>query len=283
MANKVKLVLKIDRSAKAAVADRAERLQSTGAPDGLGDLGTSIHFLRGVGSRASFALASFYLLLGSNVKGTNPCTVPGYPGRILQSQIYFASLNTIALACRKVFDHGRGLTGAKFGRESDKTLRAHAEYWAKNSSRPVDDAYRALDLLRAFFAKCSKKSDALFKDETTLGRRIGFLKQYADRSAAHLSLEDYEFDHLDVAHVIAALSIVGSIICSFDNDAPCDCFNQIDEASFEAAAVLFPSMPKIRLFDQMNISEQGQMYWRLDVQFGMDMLLEQLPYAISWF
>lgn len=156
MVNKVKFVLKIDRSAKAAVAERAERLQSTGASAGFGNLGTSIHFLRGVGSRATFALASFYLLLGANVKGSNPCTVPGYPGRILQSQIYFASLNTIALACRKVFDHGKGLTGAKFGRESDETLRAHAEYWAKNSSRPVEDAYRALHLLRAFFANVPK-------------------------------------------------------------------------------------------------------------------------------
>lgn len=98
-----------------------------------------------------------------------------------------------------------------------------------------------------------------------------------------MSLEDYEFDHLDVAHVIAALSIVGSIVCSFDNNAPCEYFNQIDEASFEAAAALFPSVPKIRLFDRMSISEQGQVYWRLDEQLGMDMLLEQLPYAISWF
>jgi hypothetical protein len=283
MADNTKIVLNIDRSMEATVANRANRLKSTGMPRRLGDAGTSIHFLRGVGARSTFALASFYLLLGADIKGTNPSTIGGYPGKILQSQIHFASLNTIALACRKAFDHGKGLTGATFGRESDAVLEKHAKYWTEKSGRPMEDAYRALHFLRALFAKCSKKSDALFKDETTLGRRVGFLKQYADRSAAHLSLEDYEFDHLDVAHVVAALTLVGSIICSFDNNTPPEYFNQIDEAAFSGAVALFPDQPKIRLFEEMNVSEQAEIYWRQDEQFGLHMLLEQLPYAISWF
>ncbi|HEY9511109.1 MAG TPA: hypothetical protein VIQ48_00890 [Rhodanobacter sp.] len=283
MADNLKIVLNIDRSTEATVANRAKRLISTDMPISLGGVGTSIHFLRGVGSRSTFALASFYLLLGADIKGKNPCTIVGYSGKILQSQIHFASLNTIALACRKAFDHGKGLTGATFGRESDAVLEEHAKYWAENSNRPLEDASRALHFLRTLFAKCSKKPDALFKDGTTLGCRVGFLKQYADRSAAHLSLENYEFDPLDVAHVVAALTLVGSIICSFDNNTPPEYFNQIDEAAFNGAIALFPELPKIRLFEQMNVAEQAQAYWKEDEQFGLHMLIEQLPYAISWF
>lgn len=283
MTDNIKIVLNIDRSTETSVANRAKRLMSTGMPRSLGDTGTSIHFLRGVGSRSTFALASFYLLLGADIKGKNPCTITGYPGKILQSQIHFASLTTITLACRKAFDHGKGLTGATFGRESDAVLEKHAKYWAENSSRPMEDAYRALHFLRTFFAKCSKKPDALFKEGTALGRRVGFLKQYADRAAAHLSLENYEFDLLDVAHVVAALTLIGSIICSFDNDTPLEYFNQIDEAAFNGAIALFPELPHIRLFEQMNVAEQAQIYWRGDEQFGLNMLIEQLPYAISWF
>jgi hypothetical protein len=192
-------------------------------------------------------------------------------------------LNTIALACRKAFDHGRGLTGAAFGRISDLTLEKHAEHWARYSAQNKEDAYIALHFLRTFFAKCSKKPDALFKEGTTLGRRIGFVKQYADRSAAHLSLEYYEFDTLDIAHVVAALTLVGSIICSFDNGAPPEYFNQIDEAAFDAAVALFPDTPRIRLFEHMKVEMQARLCWQWGEERGMHMLTEQLPYAISWF
>lgn len=283
MVDDFKITLAIDRSAVTEVAKRVERLMPTGAPTSLKGVTASIHFLRGVGSRATFALSSFYLLLAANSDGKNPCAIPGYPGKVLQSQVHFSSLNTIALACRKVFDHGKGLTGAAFGRVCDSTLDEHAEYWARYSNRPKEDAYRALHFLRTFFAKCSKKPDALFKDGTTLGRRIGFVKQYADRSAAHLSLEYYEFDHLDLAHLVATMALIGSIICGFDNGSPTEYFNQIDEAAFDAAVALFPDAPKIRLFEHIDVDMQARLCWQSGEEQGMHMLTEQLPYAISWF
>jgi hypothetical protein len=209
--------------------------------------------------------------------------VPGYAGKVFQSQVRLASLNTIALACRKAFDHGKGLTGAEFGRASNSTLEKHAAHWARNLTNSEEDAYRALHFLRTFFAKCAKKPDALFREGTTLGRRIGLVKQYADRSAAHLSLENHEFDTLDLAHLVAALTLVGSIICSFDNGTPPEYFNQIDKAAFEAAAFLFPSVPKIRLFEKMKVDMQARLCWQWGEEQGIQMLTEQLPYAISWF
>lgn len=283
MTEDLKIVLSVDRSAETEVAKRAERLMPKGPPTNLGDLGTSIQFLRGVGSRATFALSSLYLLLAANIEGDNQCTVQGFPGKVFQSQVHFASLNTIALACRKAFDHGKGMTGATFGRISDSTLEKHAEYWGQWPNRSQEDAYRALHFLRTFFAKCSKKPDALFRDGTTLGRRIGFIKQYADRSAAHLTLEHYEFENLDVAHVVAALTLVGSIIHSFDKGHPPEYFNRIDQAAHAAALALFPDTPDIRLFERMNVDMQARLCWQWGEAQGMHMLTEQLPYAISWF
>lgn len=283
MTDDFKLILNFDDSAKVEVAKRAERLTRRAAPTNLGDVGTSVQFLRGVGSRATFALSSFYLLISADIEGKNKCTIAGHAGKVFQSQVRFSSLNTISLACRKAFDHGRGLTGATFGRTRESTLEQHAEHWARYSAHSKDDAYKALLFLRSFFAKHSKNSDALFKDGTTLGRRIGFIKQYADRSSAHLSLESYEFDTLDIAHVVAALALVGSIICTFDNGAPPEYFNQIDEAAFDAAVALFPDTPKIRLFERMRIEMQARLCWEWGEEHGMQMLAEQLPYAISWF
>ncbi|KVN80025.1 hypothetical protein WL30_08425 [Burkholderia ubonensis] len=285
MSDDPRLLMELDRTTETEVANRAKRRMRCAPPPDVDDVSKSIHFLRGVGSRASFVLTSFYFLLATEIDGKRPCTVPGYPGKVLQSYLQFGSLNNLALACRKVFDHGaKGLTGAQFGKQRDETLKGHAEYWAKSSQRPIEDAYSALHFLRTFFAKCSKTDTALFREGTTLGRRIGFIKQYADHSAAHLSLGDYEFNHLDLAHVVAALVLVGEIIRSFD--APyqsTDYYDQIDQASFDASVALFPDTHRIRLFQNMKVESQARMCWQVGEAPGIQMLTEQLPYATGWF
>ncbi|CAM2165166.1 HEPN AbiU2-like domain-containing protein [Burkholderia latens] len=285
MSDDPKLLIELDRTTETEVANRAKRRMRRAPPTDVDDVSKSIHFLRGVGSRASFVLTSFYFLLATEIDGKKPCTVPGYPGKVLQSYLQFESLNNLALACRKVFDHGaKGLTGAQFGKQRDETLKGHAEYWAKSSQCPIEETYSALHFLRTFFAKCSKTDAALFREGTTLGRRIGFIKQYADHAAAHLSLSDYEFDHLDLAHVVAVLVLVGEIIRSFD--APyqsADYYDQIDQASFDAAVALFPDTPRIRLFQNMKVESQARMCWQAGEALGIQMLTEQLPYATGWF
>lgn len=118
------LILNFNDSTEIEVAKRAERLTRRTPPTSIGDIGTSVQFLRGVGSRATYALSSFYLLISADIEGKNHCTIAGHAGKVFQSQVRFSSLNTIALACRKAFDHGKGLTGATFGRVSDSTWRS---------------------------------------------------------------------------------------------------------------------------------------------------------------
>ena len=57
----------------------------------------------------------------------------------------------------------------------------------------------------------------------------------------------------------------------------------LDEASLIAARQLFPATPDVRLFHHIKIEMQSRLCWEWGIERGQRMLLEQLPYAISWF
>lgn len=283
MAMKSRIAFVVDESAAKTVAERANRLLSDTAPSGLNDSAISVQFLRNLSSQCVLALSSFHLLIATRADSLNRCTVQGFPGRVLQNQIHYSALSTISLACRMAFDTGRGMSGAAFGRINNSVLKRHSEHWSKHSNYSEEEAFRALIFLRAFFSMFSKTPNALHKQGTTLGRRIGFIKQYADRSAAHISIDYYEYDALDVAHLVAALALVGSIICSFDDGASDTYFNDVDEAAHTAALALFPDLSTTRLFQGMDVAMQARFCWQQDEVDGIQMLAEQLPYAIGWF
>ena len=280
-----KITLTLDQSAERELADRADRQKSRSEPLQLAAPERAIHFLRGVKSRATLALPAFYLFHGAMANGHEGCSVNGYPGVVLKHVLEFSSIGTVSLCCRKVFDHrATGLTGANFAKSSDDTLRRIADYWSRKSTRPPDDALAALELLRSVLGDCARTDSALLGAEAPLGRRIGLLKQYADRSAAHLSLEDYEFSTLDCAHVVAAITVIGEIIRSFDDpNTQRNYFDALDEASLVAARHLFPATPDIRLFGRVEIETQARLCWQWGAERGRRMLLAELPYATGWF
>ena len=280
-----KIILTLDQSTERALSDRAERLKPRGQPVQLNALEQAVYFLRGVSSRAAMALPAFYLFHRAKADDDQACAIEGYPGVVFKHVIAFSSVSTVSLSCRKAFDHGaRGLTGANFAKNSDEALKRVAEYWCTNSNRSFQDALAALNLLRSIFQDCAKTDTALLKAAAPLSRRIGLLKQHADRSAAHLSLESYEFSILDCAHVVAALTVIGEIISSFDDpQAQPTYFDTLDEASLSAARQLFPAIPDIRLFGHIKIEMQSRLCWQGGTDRGRQMLLEQLPYAIGWF
>ena len=186
-----KLVITVDKSEERRLADRARRLKRSGQPIRLTPLEQTVQFLRGVHSRATLALPAFYLFCGAKAEGNVPCVIAGYPGFVLRHSIEFSSIGTVSLSCRKAFDHAAaGLTGANFARIPDETLTEVGEYWSEKSNRSVQDAFTALGLLRSVFRDCAKTDTQLLAAVAPLGRRIALLKQYANRSAAHLSLEN---------------------------------------------------------------------------------------------
>lgn len=243
----------------------------------------SVHFLRGVDSRSGIALTNFYLVLASDIRGTNTCIVPGHPGMVLQSAISFSSLNTVAIACRKVFDHGaKGLTGAIFGKQNDTILEKHAVIWAKYSGHSIEDALQALRFLRTLFANCSKSLEMSRKSDALLCRRIGKVKEYANNTAAHLTLDSYHFHRVDLAHIVAALTLVAEIIRTFDRpDASPDYFDAIDYAAHQAALALFPDAPAVRLFEVTKARDLARACWQVPLDDGIEMLMTQLPNVLG--
>jgi hypothetical protein len=229
-------------------------------------------------------LPAFYLFHGANTYGNNGSVIAGYPGVVLRHAIRFSSVGTVSLACRKAFDHGaKGLTGSNFAKNSDETLHGVADYWSRNSGRSLRDAFTALNLLRCVFQDYARTDRDLFDRGDPLGRRIGLLKQHADRSAAHISLEHFEFSILDCAHVVSALTLIGEIIRTFDGpDARSAYFDTLDEASLSAARYLFPAMPNIRLFQDVKIEKQARLCLEGDIERGL-LLLNQLPQTNGWF
>lgn len=285
MGNLIDSLLNYQSRSELELSDRAERMKPTKEPLKLGPKERSIHFLRGVDSRAGFALAGFYIFIASGSEEMNTTSIEGYPGAVLQSYLSHSSLNNISLACRKVFDHGvkGSLTGALFAKTKDVVLEQHAEYWSNSSGKSIEEALQALRLLRSFFRVCSKSNSELFLEESPLCKRIGFLKQYADRAASHLSLDNYEVDIVDVSHVVASLTLVAEIIRSFDRSyADASSYNDLDEASYSSAKAIFPNIIEHRLFEHINIERQARFCWLRGEEEGLHMLLKQIAYATGF-
>jgi hypothetical protein len=242
----------------------------------------AIQFLRGVGSRASQLLPSLYMQLGASTTAAAPGNP--YATAVQAASLEFSSLQSISLACRAVFDDGRSrMTGKRFANVTDATLASVAEFWATSSKRPLEDATKALSLLRDLFRRCAQPKKLLLNAPSLLERRIGLLKYHADRSAAHITLEAFLFHLLDLIHVVAAITVVGAIIVDFDAYWRGDrYFDSVDEGGWDAAKSTFPLLPGRRLFDGFHIHGQASQYWRIQELDGLNMLLNQLPSAIGY-
>ncbi|EIM01476.1 hypothetical protein RHOFW510R12_36540 [Rhodanobacter sp. FW510-R12] len=146
----------------------------------------------------------------------------------------------------------------------------------------MEECYTALSFLRRFFSECSKSETELLRSDGQLQKRIGLLVQHANRAAAHLSLEDYSLDIIDLAHFAAACTVIGEIVRSFDSpDLGPDYFNKLDTASYQAAQRVFPQIAKFQMFVSWNIEQQARLYWQWGEDNGLHMLLNQIQHAIG--
>lgn len=279
-----KIVFTFKDVAKEELDARSKKLVRDGAPFKLAGVNLSVHFLRGVFSRASLCLPAYYYLLGSTSAHEVAKRSSDYPFKVAQSYSEFSDLNTLTLSCRKLFDHSKkpDLTGGNFSKLSDEILRAHASYWAKHSPRSENDAFVALKFLRRFFSECSQTDTSLLRAQSQLQKRIGALKQHADRAAAHLSLEDYSLSIIDLTHFTAACVVVAEIIRSFDipTMGP-GYFQGLDAASYQAAKRIFSQIPRFQLFAGWNLENQARLYWEWGEDFGIHMLLNQIQHTLG--
>jgi hypothetical protein len=268
--------------ASANLDARISKLQVNAPPVALDQYTESILFLRAVGSRASQSLPAFYLLLGASLYF--PESAVPYSTAVQAHSLRFSSASTISLCCRKIFDDSRsGMTGKRFANISDADLEKIAHYWANNSKKSKDDAANALGFLRDIFRQLSKPKKELLNRKSLLERRVGLLKTHADREAAHLSIEPFLFDIVDVAHVVASMALVGTIIHGFDNPpSSASYFDSLDQASWEAGKHIFPNITVPRLFNGFDMAQQASNCWRFGAKLGLHWLMDELPSAIGW-
>jgi hypothetical protein len=242
----------------------------------------SIQFLRGAAARAGFALPALYLALGARML---PDSERRPHWQVVQAAaLEQSSLQTISLACRAIFDDSKSrLSGKRIARMRSDTLESVAKYWSENSGRTMEDASKALDFLRSLFIRCAQPEKVLLDQPSLLERRIGLLKYHAHRQAAHISIEDYLFDILDLVHVTAAIVLIGAVISDFDNASGTDrYFDSIDEGGWMAAKTVFPGLPIKRIFNGWDIHTQAALTWKRPYADGVEYVLNQLPTALGY-
>jgi hypothetical protein len=278
------IVFSFNDDLKDELHDRSRRLIRNCAPVKLNGCDLSIHFLRGVFSRATQCVPAYYYFIGSASSYEVANKSSDYPFRVAQSYSEFSDLNTLTLNCRKLFDHSTStnLTGHNFSKLSNEALTDHAKYWAKNSSCKEEEAFKALRFLRRFFMECSQSDTNLLQANSQLQKRIGLLKQHADRAAAHLSLQEYSLKIADLTHFTAACVMIGEIIRSFDMpDISSNYFNELDTASYSAAKRIFPQIANFQMFANLNLENQARSYWRFNEDDGIHILLNHLQDAVG--
>lgn len=255
----------------------------------MDDRVSGIQFLRGVSSRASQILPAFYLFLGSSIKrDPGPDTPPWKP---MEDAVFNTlALQNITLTCRAIFDEStkRELSAKRFANLDDKTLSGIAVHCVEMSKHSSEEAMKALTLLRDLFRLCAKPKKLLLGGDTLLERRVGLLKYYADRVPAHITLEAYLVDTIDIAHVVAAIAVVGAIAYDFDPVRPDRVnpkyFDALDECGWAAARTIFPELTMERLFARATIAGQARRCWahpEVPEYGGLTVLTTLLPDAIG--
>jgi hypothetical protein len=238
-----KIELRIARSSSDAKT-RASLEKVAARPLRINDRVTqAIQYLRHASGRTTIALSAFYLYFATVVAATRSPEV-SHTEIVKRETIKWASTWAIALCIRSIFDRNakgeltaKVLLGLNRG-ESDKVVR----YWSEQNGAVAADARFALAFVARMLDRCSVPIRRGVFEECVLVRRVALLEAYANRAAAHISLEGYAFSVLDVAHVVAATAMWGAVIHGFDNpdSSGAEYLIGIDRSAHAAALEVFP-------------------------------------------
>jgi len=117
-----------------------------------------------------------------------------------------------------------------------------------------------------------------------LCKRIGLVKQYANREAAHLTFQDYEVSWLDVLHITASVVLIAEIVRSFDRPEYKESYyRKINEAAYTAIKQLYPETPELKLFEKIEIAQLSKDCIARGEDYSMGLLLEKIPDKLSYY
>lgn len=247
----------------------------------------AVLFLRGACGRAALCHSNFYLYVGATISSENEIRSWIPPHRLRHYAIRHSAISTIALGIRSMYDDVRSsdLNAKRVISLSDVDFAKVVSYWANGEQEKEARARRTLSLIQRVLARGAVSIDAAAKSPCVLTRRIALMKAYADRQAAHVSHENYEYDVFDVAHVVAATAIVGAMIHEFDEptEKGTEWLNAMDKAAYEAATELFPALkPQPRLFDRCDLDNLFKVATEGKLTDGAEYLSTWLLSALGW-
>ena len=158
-------------------------------------------------------------------------------------------------------------------------------YWSERNGANAGDAGLALAFVKRMLIRCGVPIGKPEACDCILTRRVALLEAHADRVAAHISLEDYEFTVLDVAHVVAATAMWGAVIHGFDNpgSSGVEYLISIDRSAHAAAIEVFPDFAgSPRLLGDEFICDMLPKLVAGQLIDGVDYLSTWLLSAIGW-
>jgi hypothetical protein len=250
----------------------------------------AILFLRAAAGRASLCLPAFYVFLGAEASTDEQKKNWSHAQFVKRYALRFSAIGTIALCARAIFDHHAVASSGELYAKNVTTLSAKdvekvSAYWANGDVRKEEDARLGLAFVRKTLTRCAININDAKKSGCILTRRVGLLKAYANREAGHISLNTYEFDHLDVVHVVAATALLGAVIHHFDRreDTGAQYLNGIDESAYAAGIEIFPELARMpRLFDGFDVENALRNLYRGRIVDGVDYLSTWLLSALGW-
>jgi len=271
-------------SADQETLERIERI--TKPPESITDpVSRALLYLRGASGRASIALPAFYMFMAAEMSTEEERKTWSYSDRVKHYALRFSAITTVALCIRAIYDHvakddlcAKVIMGA-----SDVTFSKVAAYWTKRNNRDGEDARAALEVVQDVLKRCAIPINVAKKSKCILARRIAFLKAYADRESAHISVNDYEYTFLDVAHVVAATALMGAVIHHFDHPGASghQFLTKLDEAAHAAALAALPDTKKMRrLFEKSDPEQMIHRVLKGKLASGTDYLSTYLPSAL---
>lgn len=246
----------------------------------------AVQYLRHASGRAAIALSAFYFYFGA-VVASERSPKASHIEIVKRQTINYASTWTIALCVRSIFDrHAKGELSSKVllnlnRADYDEVVR----YWSERNGANAGDAGLALAFITRMLTRCGVPIGKPETCDCILTRRVALLAAYADRVAAHISLEDYEFSVLDVAHVVAATAIWAAVIHGFDNpgSSGAEYLISIDRSAHAAAIEVFPDFAGTpRLLSDEFIRDTFPKLVAGQLIDGVDYLSTWLLSAVGW-
>jgi hypothetical protein len=279
------LVLVKRRSTTAGASALVRKV--AGRPVAVGDKFTrAVLFLRSLSGRSALCHSAFYFYLFGKIASERPGERP-IDEMVTHDTIRNCALFTLATSIRAIYDtdtkyelHAKII--ANLGADDCERV---AEYWGRGDAARISQARQAISFLSLAFKHFTKPINESARTTCPLTQRIALVKAFANRAVAHISLDDYAYSALDLAHIVAATAMLGAVARDFDEigEIGADYLIGVDQTASVAARKMFPGLDDVPTLFQANfVRATLQPLYEGRLVDGVRYLSDDLLAALGW-